>query len=160
PAARRFLLSTFMSWIAVGISSVLFNLYLVAGGYREGFVGRAVALNAAGIALTALPAGLLAERWGRRRCLVAGALLEGVGLLARALALAPGLVLGASFAVGVGQSLAAISALPFIAEHSTPRERTHLFSTFFAVELLAGVLGSALGGWLPRFARHVPPLAT
>ena len=32
-------------------------------------------------------------------------------------------------------------------EHSTARERTHLFSAYFAVALLAGVAGSLLGGW-------------
>ncbi len=159
PAARAFLAATFMTWLAHGIASVLFNLYLVAAGYREAFVGRAVSLNALGMALTALPAGMLAERWGRRRCLIAGAVLEGAGMVARALAPEPGLVLAACFVVGVGQSVAAISAIPYIAEHSTPRERTHLFSTFFSVELMAGVFGSALGGWLPRLAQGVPALA-
>lgn len=158
PEARRFLAGTFLSWLAHGVASVLFNLYLVAGGYREAFVGQAISLNAIGLAAASLPAGVLAERWGRRRCLVSGALLEGAGMLARALALAPGVVLAASFAAGVGQALIVISAAPFIAEHSSARERTHLFSTFFAVELFAGVIGSALGGWLPRLFAHVPGL--
>jgi len=52
--------------------------------------------------------------------------------------------------IGVRQSLFQIAAAPFLTEHSTPRERTHLFSTFFASALLAGVLGSAVGGALPH----------
>jgi predicted MFS family arabinose efflux permease len=43
-------------------------------------------------------------------------------------------------------------------EHSTPRERTHLFTAFFAVALVAGVAGSLLGGWLPRALAALPVL--
>ena len=59
--------------------------------------------------------------------------------------------------IGTGQALFQIAAAPFLTEHSSPRERTHLFSTFFASALLAGVLGSALGGALPRLVRALAP---
>ncbi len=154
--ARLFLFSTTLSWMAHGVSSVLFNLYLTEGGFRESFVGRVVSLNALGVALLALPAGVLADRWGRRRCIVLGTVLEGLGLAARASMLSPGVIAGASFAVGAGQALYAIAAAPFITEHSEARERTHLFSAFFAVELLAAVVGSMLGGWTPRLLLHLP----
>src|SRR5207248_2693727 len=36
----------------------------------------------------------------------------------------------------------------------------HLFSAFFAVELLAAVVGNLLGGWVPVLLRAVPALAT
>ena len=156
PPARRFLLATSLSWTAHGLGSVLFNLYLTAGGFRETFVGRAISLNALGVALLALPAGWLADRWGRRRCLILGAAIEGIALAVRAATLSPGVVATASFFVGVGQSLYAIAAAPFITEHSTARERTHLFSAFFSVELLAGVVGSMVGGWTPAALLRLP----
>ena len=154
--ARMFLISTSLSWVAHGLSSVLFNLYLIEGGFRESFVGRVISLNALGVALLALPAGVLADRWGRRRCIVLGIVLEGAALAVRASMLTPGLIAGASFFVGAGQALCAIAAAPFITEHSSARERTHLFSAFFSVELLAGVLGSMLGGWTPKLLLHLP----
>lgn len=156
PAARRFLQAEFLAWTGHGVFSVLFNLYLVAGGYSEAFVGSAISMNGLGIALAALPAGAIADRWGRRRCLLAGAVLDGAGQLARAAALHPGTILGASFAAGAGQSMLAIAAAPFITEHSSPRERTHLFSTYFATALLAGVAGSAIGGALPWLLDRLP----
>jgi MFS family permease len=113
-------------------------------------------VTAFGLALMAIPAGILAERWGRRRCLVLGAVLDGLGFFVRASVLAPGPILAASFVAGAGQSMLAIAAAPFITEHSSPRERTHLYSAFFAFALLAGVAGSALGGWLPRVAMALP----
>jgi len=157
--ARLYLLSEFLAWTGHGIMSVLYNLYLVEGGYQESFVGTAVSVVALGLALTALPAGVLAERWGRRRCLVLGAVLDGAGFVVRASVLAPAPILAASFVAGAGQAMLAIAAAPFITEHSTARERTHLFSAFFASALLAGVAGSALGGWLPRVAMALPHAA-
>lgn len=154
--ARLYLFSEFLAWTGHGIMSVLYNLYLIEAGFKESFVGTAVSVSALGLALTALPAGVLAERWGRRRCLVLGAVLDGVGFVVRASVLEPGPILAASFVAGAGQSMLAIAAAPFITEHSTPRERTHLFSAFFAFALLAGVFGSALGGWLPRVALSLP----
>jgi MFS family permease len=157
--ARLFLLSTSLTWMAHGVSSVLFNLYLTTGGFRESFVGRVISLNALGVVLVALPAGVLADRWGRRRCLVLGTVLEGAALAARASVLHPGVIAGASFVVGMGQALCAIAAAPYITEHSSARERTHLFSAFFSLELLAGVLGSMLGGWAPPLLLRLPAVA-
>jgi MFS family permease len=147
--ARLFLLCEFLAWAANGIHYVLFNLYLVEGGYAESFVGRAVSVNAAGLALAALPAGFIADRWGRRRALMLGAVLEGVGLWARSVSLVPFAIYGGSFLTGVGQALLVITAAPFITDQSTPRERTHLFTTFFSLSLFAAVVGSIAGGALP-----------
>ncbi len=155
--ARLYLGAEFLMWTAHGIFSVLYNLYLVESGASEVLVGRAIAASAVGMVVAALPAGWLADRWGRRRTLMLGAVLEGVGHVLRASSTHPALVLGAGFGAGIGQSLFQIAAAPFLTDHSTPRERTHLFSTFFASALLAGVFGNALGGALPVWARALLP---
>src|SRR5258706_6916879 len=90
PPARRFLLATSLTFAAYGASAVLFNLYLLEGGFRESFVGQIVALGGLGMALTALPAGLLADRWGRRPCIALGALIEGASMLLRSMVLSRG----------------------------------------------------------------------
>lgn len=160
PQARRLLLAEFMAWVGHGIFQVLFNLYLVEGHFQEAFIGRAVSLQALGIAIAALPAGALADRWGRGRTLVLGAAVDGTAQMLRAATLAGPSVLGASFLAGVGHSMLAIAAVPFITEHSTPRERTHLFSAYFSAVLAAGVVGSMLGGWIPAALHALPPLAS
>jgi predicted MFS family arabinose efflux permease len=66
-------------------------------------------------------------------------------------------VLAACLVTGMGQSFFQIAAAPFLTDHSTPRERTHLFSTFFACALIAGVFGNALGGAMPTFLRWIAP---
>jgi MFS family permease len=156
PPARHFLLSVFLAWSGAGVFQVLYNLYLLEAGFREALIGRALSLTGIGLAAAALPAGWLADRWGRRRCLVLGAVLDGVGMLVRANVPLPGVIYASSFVAGAGQSLLAIAAAPYLTEHSTPRERTHLFSAFFASELIAGVIGSLLGGWVPAGLRLLP----
>lgn len=158
--ARIYLLAEFLVWTAHGIFGVLFNLYLVEAGYPESFVGQALSLNALGLVVAALPAGALAERWGRRRSLLLGASLEGLGHVLRASLTQPGPLLATGVVIGAGQALFQIAAAPFLTEHSSTRERTHLFSTFFASALLAGVLGSALGGAIPRLAQVIAPAAS
>lgn len=154
--ARLYLAAELLAWTGHGVFQVLFNLYLARSGFQEAFIGRTVSINAVGLALTALPAGILADRWGRRRALVLGASLDGAGQLVRCLSLTPGVIYGASFVAGCGQSFLAIAAAPFLAEHSTARERTHLFSTYFAAALVAGVFGSILGGWIPAGLQALP----
>lgn len=158
--ARFYLLAEFLIWTAHGVYSVLFNLYLVEAGFPESFVGRAVSMNAIGVAVAAIPAGILAERWGRRRSLMLGAVLEGIGHILRATTAHGPTLLATGFMVGVGQSFFQIAAAPFLSEHSTPRERTHLFSTFFAAALIAGVVGSAVGGAIPRGIEAIWPHVT
>src|SRR5262245_6446757 len=155
--ARLYLGAEFLMWTAHGIFSVLFNLYLVEAGASEAFVGRAISASALGIVVAAIPAGTLADRWGRRRTLMLGALLEGAGHVFRASFTHGFTVLAAGFVAGLGQSLFQIAAAPFLTDQSTPRERTHLFSTFFASALLAGVVGNALGGALPPVTRWIAP---
>jgi len=154
--ARLLVVSIFLVWVARGIQGVLFNLYLAEAGHQTPFVGRTLAMTGAGIALAALPAGLLAERWGRRRCLMLGLAAEGIGLVLRSLVADPGAILVLSFLGGAGQSLYQIAALPFLTEHSGSRERTHLFSVVFSAALLAGVAGSAVGGFLPAALLSLP----
>jgi len=154
--ARLLLLASLLAWIGFGINYVLFNLYLVEAGFDEAFVGRAIALNGLGLALAALPAGVIADRWGRRRCLVLGAVLEGLGILVRAVALEPTAIYAGGFIAGAGQGWIAIAAAPFLTEHSTARDRTHLFSAYFAVSLIAGVIGSLIGGWIPAGLSRLP----
>jgi MFS family permease len=151
--ARLYLSSEFLAWTAHGVYAVIFNLYLVQAGKSESFVGQAIAATGVGMVIAALPAGWLADRWGRRNTLMLGAVLEGVAYLVRPFTTDDALLIGLGFIAGLGQSFFQIAAAPFLTDHSTPRERTHLFSVFFAAALLAGVFGNALGGAIPTWTQ-------
>jgi len=140
---------------------VVFNLYLVAGGYGTDLVGAVTSMVGLGMAAMCLPAGWLTDRLGRRACLRGGALIVALGLLARSLSLAPWALFGSTLLIGGGQALMTIAASPFMIENSNELERTHLFSMHFVVVLLGGLLGNLMGGELPALLeRGLPQLAT
>lgn len=156
PPARRLLFAQFLLWAGYGVSQVLFNLYLVEAGFGTRAVGNSISCFGAGVAAAALPASWIARRLGRGRTLMLGVLIDGAGQLVRCAWPSLGIVYGASLLAGAGQSLIQIPSAPFMAEHSSSRERTHLFTTMFALSLFAGVLGSLCGGWLPRLLLALP----
>lgn len=156
--ARLVLVAAALAWAGRSIQSVLFNLYLASAGFQEAFIGRALGVTGLGLALAALPAGVVADRWGGRRCLMLGAAVEGIGAIARAAAPGPAAILAACALTGAGQSLFAVAAVPFLAEHSSARERTHLLSALVAASLLASVAGNALGGALPAALSQLLPV--
>ena len=159
PNARLFLLATLLSWVGLAVNQVVFNLYLVAGGYGADFVGGVTSMMGVGMAATALPAGWLADRFGRRACLLAGALAIALALGARALSLSAGALFVSTLCVGAGQALITIAASPFMIENSEEFERTHLFSMHFVVVLTGGLLGNLMGGELPALVeRNLPAL--
>lgn len=159
PNARLFLIATLLSWVGLSVNQVVFNLYLVEAGYATDFVGAVTSMMGLGMAVTALPSGWLADRFGRRACLLGGAAIIAVGLLARSLSLAPGALYTSTFCLGMGQALIMIAASPFMSENSNELERTHLFSMHFVVILLGGLLGNLMGGELPGlFARQFPAI--
>jgi MFS family permease len=154
--ARRILVSQFLVWMGLGIQNVLFNLYLVEAGFHEVFIGNALAALGIGLAVAAIPAGFFADLWGRRRCLLLGILAGGFGFLLRSCVSGLTSILIFCFLAGTGQSLFQIASLPFLAEHSSARERTHLFGAFFATALLATVVGSAVAAMLPSALLALP----
>jgi MFS family permease len=149
PNARLYLLFNFLSGLAFSIYSLFFNLYILSLGYSPSFLGLLVALPMMLNLGIALPAGLLADRIGYKR-----AMLLGMGLV---LASVPGIAL-LTFPVGLiffsslsglGNSLLWVVGAPFMAQNSTPEERTHLFSAQFALNTFSGFFGYLLGGGLP-----------
>jgi MFS family permease len=158
--ARRFLFATLLAWVGLAVSQVVFNLYLVAGGYAEEFVGGVSSMQGIGMAVFALPAGWAADRFGRRAVLRSGVFTLALALGLRALSLVPVALFSATFLLGAGQAMITIAASPFMSENSEEYERTHLFSMHFVVVLLGSICGNLLGGELPGLlARHVPSVA-
>jgi MFS family permease len=159
--ARRFLGATLLAWVGLAVSQVVFNLYLVAGGYAEDFVGGVSSMQGIGMAVLALPAGWAADRFGRRAVLRSGVFTLALALGLRALSLVPAALFSATFLLGAGQAMITIAASPFMSENSEEYERTHLFSMHFVVVLLGSICGNLLGGELPGLLeRHAPTLAS
>jgi EmrB/QacA subfamily drug resistance transporter len=97
--------------------------------------------------------GRLGDVFGRRRLFLLGVTVFGVASVACGLAADPGTLVGARFAQGLGEALAAPAAFSLIALLFTDtRERTTAIGLFGGISGLAGTSGPVLSGALVEYA--------
>ncbi|MGW2745251.1 MFS transporter [Streptomyces sp. NPDC001450] len=95
-----------------------------------------------------LPAGLLGDRFGRRRMLIAGLGVFLAGSLVGALAGDVHWVIAARAAMGIGAALVTPLALSVLPSLFGPDERTKAIGIISAASALGLPLGPIIGGWL------------
>jgi len=149
PGARLFLAAATLGGLNSGVQGVLLNLYVLSLGYGEAFLGQMLRYGPLAALPAALAAGPLVDTFGPKRAMLAGTALAGAGAIALLASPAPPvLTLGLAVA-SAGAVIVYIAANPFMALHSTPHERTHLFVVAAAAFVVSTAAGSALGGQLP-----------
>ena len=149
--ARLYLWVAFLGGFTVGVTRIIFNLYIQALGFDAAFLGQLLAVTTAAAGLTALPAGLLTDRWGTKRSLVWGSVGVGCGAFGQMVLTTPLLLLVSGALAGAGGAIALAAQAPFLAHHSSRRERTYLFSTMAALFLVSTIVGNLLGGHVPQW---------
>ena len=95
-----------------------------------------------------LPAGLLGDRFGRRRMLVAGLAVFLAGSAAGALADDVSAVIAARAVMGIGAALVTPLSLSVLPSLFGPGERTKAVGVISAASALGMPLGPIIGGWL------------
>jgi MFS family permease len=153
--AKLYLLATFLISVGFSFYGVLFNLYMTEGGLQEGIIGSILSLSGLALVITALPAGVLSDRLGRKKAMIIGTLAGALLSTLRALTMSGPALLSLSFLGGIASTIYVLSAAPFMMENSRPEERTHLFSASFAVMLAAGIVGNLAAGELPGLVMNV-----
>src|SRR5512133_3211716 len=93
-------------------------------------------------------AGILGDRLGRRRLLLAGLVLFGLASLASAYAQTPGQLIGARALMGVGAAAIMPATLAIISTVFDPRERGRAIGVWAGAVGLAVAIGPVLGGLL------------
>jgi MFS family permease len=148
--AKRYLACTIFRSVSISIWWLLYNLYLTSMGFDVGFIGLTGTLGLAVCIVCSLPAGLIADRIGRKRALVIG--LIGMVLCRFGTAIfSPGwLIIASSMLFGIFDALFIISIAPFLMENSTAKERTVLFTVNASLMSLVSFIATIGGGYLPR----------
>ncbi|MFE7118641.1 MFS transporter [Streptomyces sp. NPDC057654] len=100
------------------------------------------------LAALMLPAGLLGDRFGRRRMLITGLAIFLAGSLLGTVVDAPGLVIAARTVMGAGAALIMPLAMSVLPSLFGPDERGKAVGAVSAASALGMPLGPIVGGWL------------
>ncbi len=147
--SRWFLVAASLWGFAFSVTWLLLNFLFEGLGFSQTMVGVANAVPNLVALLFALPVARLSERTGYVRMMRIGAFAAGIGLLGLALAhsIVPAMI--AIVFIGLGGMAFWVVPSPLMTALEPRANRTYLFSAQFAANLIAGFLGSLVGGWLP-----------
>ena len=143
---RNFMIANFCTQIGMGVFMVMYNIYIKELGLSESVNGSVVSLNALALVFMLVPAGIISDRLGRKKLIVAGTILTVCMLVMRSLVSTEQSILALAFCTGLVWAFVQVSGVPFLAENSTAQERMHLFSIHFSLVTVANVIGNLLGG--------------
>lgn len=147
---KLLLVATVIDGVIYSFWSLFFNFYILSAGYDKQFLGLVNSLPSIAAFLLGIPLGFLSDRIGRRPAMLLGIVIGCVGMGLQVTMPVPWLILVVSFMAGVGNTLYGNSQSPFIMKVSTAQNRALLFSLNFGIITLAGAVGNAFAGQLPR----------
>src|SRR5881628_256520 len=158
PGTRLLLASSFVSTVPMGYLLVVLPLYLDRAGIQPAFIGLLYTVSGLVAALIVAFSGVLADRFGRRRFLVAGTLMPVPSYLVFAVTTDPAWLVAASVLGGVGLANGAAGALTIssfdalLAEKATEAQRTRVFAASQALWSL-GLAGGSIAAAVPTLLR-------
>lgn len=159
--ARLFLAYSILAGLGTGIWGVMFNIYLLRMGFPVTFIGTFWLVNMLSHGAASLPAGFIADRFGRRRAFFVATLLSVIAQGSLLFTIEPAIILVLAAIAGFGEAFHGVTGAPFMMENSEPQERPHLFSLNASFLQISNFGGSMAGGLLPLLwatTLGVPPL--
>jgi EmrB/QacA subfamily drug resistance transporter len=138
--------------VVVGIDATVLNLALpaLAGALHasQAELQWFVAAYALAVPAMLLPAGLLGDRYGRKRMLLGALVVFGAGSLACAYAPSSGAFIAARVLLGLAAAFLVTLSLSVLPVLFTEQERPRAVGIWAAANFVALPLGPLLGGWL------------
>lgn len=150
---RLFLAQIFIVGIYSGIYGVVFNLYVLEKGFGTDFLGLLLSVSLLATSVASIPAGILCDRFNRKKLIVASSFLSAVAILPLFLFHSPVVLLAASAISGIMSSITLVCATPFLTDNCEQDDAVHVFSASSALTWMAAVIGCVLGGVIPGLWR-------
>jgi predicted MFS family arabinose efflux permease len=150
PNPRLYLGGMLLFGLSQAIFMLLFNLYLRSLGVTDSTIGQIQSKVALGAAVAALPASFLFRRIPTRALLAGAAVLAALSMMLQSVLVAPELLLLIAFLTGLVLTVFRLSIAPVIMREADAPNRPYLFSASYSVFFFSAILGSLVGGILPR----------
>lgn len=147
---RLLMLAAMLSYIAFGLFSVNFNLFIISLGITPDSLGNILSAAPFASMLASIPLGFIAEKFGYRKVFLFIYLVSGVGLLAQVATSNVSIITIAAFITGLASSGNFVIRLPFLASNIEDADRTFVFSVDAFIGGIMFAIGALLAGYLPN----------
>ncbi len=147
---RLLMLASMLSYLASGIFSVDFNLYILSLGIKADGLGKILSAAPFAHMLAAIPIGFFAERLGFRKAFLVIYSVTGLALLMQVATSNVLVITSAAFMAGLAISGDFVVRLPFLSANVEDSERTYVFSMDSFLSGITYALGALLAGYLPN----------
>lgn len=141
--------------MGVAIYGLLFNLYLKHMGMGEAVIGKLISTTSLGIALTAIPAAFIIERFHVKHLVICAMTLSSLLYGAQVLSDSVEVLFSLGLLASMFMAIFNISIAPFYLRNSTPQQRMHLFTMNSCLGILAQFLGYLIGGFIPDMMKLI-----
>ncbi len=147
---KLYLAYTLLANVAIGVFSLVFNLYLLELGFNEDFIGLFNAINTLAMAGSAVMLGVLINRHGLWGVVTGGLIAYLVSATLLSIFTHPVSILILSVIVGAASAMIFTPVMPFVAELTRrPRERQEVAAITMSLVSASTTIGSLVGGWTP-----------
>ena len=148
---KLFILNTFICYLVMSaFTNVLQGIYFKSLGFDEGFIGNVIAIRTLLTGLSAIPAGIMADKIGRKYAVMLGIIISFIGYIGQSIFISPWLIYFFACVNGVGIAVIYVNEAPFLIENCEEEKRISLFSINFIIMQLAFIIGSYGGGKIPE----------
>lgn len=152
---KLFLIGNAISSMGVAIYGLLFNLYLKNLGLGEAMIGKLISNTSFGIALTAIPAAFLIERFHVKHLLIFAMTLSSLFYGIQVLSHSHEYLFSFGLLASMCMAIFNISIAPFYLRNSTPEQRMYLFTMNSCLGIFAQFAGYLIGGFIPSFIKMI-----
>ncbi|BAI62720.1 MFS transporter [Methanocella paludicola SANAE] len=153
---RLFIIRSFILSVYTGIYDVIFNLYILDLGFHEDFLGTMLAVSLLTSSIASVPAGILCDRFNKRKMMLLFSLLSFFSLVPLFLTSSPAVLLFFSALGGLCGSVGAVCATPLLTENCE-RDTVRIFSMNSAFSWMASIVGCTAGGIMPGIIMRLLP---
>jgi MFS family permease len=98
--------------VGMGIFMVIYNFYIRDLGFTEAVNGQVIAMGSLATAIILVPAGLISDRFGRKKVIFLGIILSGIILLFRSIIFQQDLLVSLAFIGGLTIAFFQVSSIP------------------------------------------------